>query len=285
MTNPRLVDSVDTNTVINRRSWSSLWTVSRVEFLMATRSRVAWLAITPLLVIALLAALTSRDVVDAASSSPRIGSCALLISMFVSVGVGVAMTDRLVRLHGLGLDELLLALPCRPAMRLVGGFLGSLFAMLAPSAVALLLVGVFVAVIDRDPWAVPSAAVAFLVIVAPAAGLVSVASAVAGLLVPVPLARALTVIGWFWATLFNRSMIPLPTPTGTVLSPLGDYAAAVWWQVAPLWAGRGQPPLLSPQPNPSSAYLNLVVLLAATVALMVAAHFLSLWRARSARSA
>lgn len=285
MTNPRLADTTEAVGVQPHLSWSTLSTVFRFEFLMATRSRVAWLAISPLLLIALLAALTSHDVLDSASSAPRIGSCALLISMFVSLGVGVAMTDRLVRFHGLGLDELMLALPCRPAVRLVGGFLGSLVAMLAPSAAALILVGVVLTLVDRDPWAVPSAALAFLIVVAPAAALVGVASAVAGLLMPVPLARALTVIGWFWATLFNRSLIPIPTPTGTVLSPLGDYAAAAWWQVTPLWAGRGQPPLLSPDPAPASATINLLVVIAATVILVAVAHGLAMMRARSAKSA
>lgn len=285
MTNPRLAETTDKATVHPHQAWSTLPTVFRFEFLMATRSRVAWLAISPLLLIALLAALTSQDVLNSASSAPRIGSCALLISMFVSLGVGVAMTDRLVRVHGLGLDELMLALPCRPAVRLIGGFLGNLAAMLAPSAAALILIGVVFAVVDRDPWAVPSAAMAFLIIVAPAAALVSVASALGGLLMPVPLARALTVIAWFWATLFNRSLIPIPTPTGTLLSPLGDYAAAAWWQVTPLWAGRGEPPLISPDPTPASAGTNLLIIGAATVILVAAAHGISMLRARSTKSA
>lgn len=285
MTNPRLTDSTAGTTLNSIRPWSSFTTVYKYELLMTIRSRIAWLAITPLLVVALLAALTSRDVIGEGSAATKVGSCAILISVFVSVGVGVAMTDRLVRLHGLGLDELMLALPCRPVIRFIGGFLGNLSALLTPSAAALTLIGLFVAVTSRDARAVPSAALAFLVIVAPAAALVSMASALSGMLMPLPLARAITVIGWFWATLFNRAMIPLPTPTGTVFSPLGDYAAAAWWNVTPLWAGRGQPPILSPDPNPYTAAVNLAVVLATTVALGAAAHSLSVWRSRSPKSA
>lgn len=285
MTSPRLTDRTGKTTVSPGRPWTSFTTVYKYELLMTTRSRIAWLAITPLLLVALLAALTSEDVIGDGSAATRVGSCAVLISVFVSVGVGVAMTDRLVRLHGLGLDELMLALPCRPLVRFVGGFLGNISALLAPSAVALILIGGFVAVTSRDPRALPSAALAFLVIVAPAAGLISMASALAGMLLPIPLARALTVIAWFWATLFNQSMIPLPTPTGTVFSPLGDYAAAAWWNVTPLWAGRGQPPMLSPDPNPSTAIINVAVVVAVTVALGATAYGLSVWRTHSPKSA
>lgn len=256
-----------------------LLVVSKLEFVMMTRSRVAWMAVLPLLAISGLAAMTSRDVLDAPSASSRIGTWALLISMFATVGAGVAMSDRLVRTHGMGLDELLTSLPCPGGARLFGGLFGAIAATLVPAALTMGAVGIGCAVIDHDVTAVASAAAAFAIVIVPSAIFLSSLAALGGLVAPLPLVRALTVIAWFWMTLFNRNMIPLPSPTGTLFSPLGDYATSAFWGVSPIWAGRGAPQVLSPAPTEFAVMLNLAIILLMTVVALVIAYFVARWRA------
>lgn len=91
-----------------------------------------------------------------------------------------------------------------------------------------------------------------------------------GLLLPLPLARILVLVIWVWATIFNSSIIPLPTITGTVLSPLGDYAAAGW-----LGADRFEPAgaaALSPATTAGTAALSIVALLGMSAVLFALAR-------------
>lgn len=256
-------------------------TVAATEFRMAARSRVAWLSVVPLLVVSCLAAVASQEVISG-PSAVRIGTCALLTNMFVTLGIGVALADRLVRTHGLGLDELLTALPAAPFARLLGGLAGSLAAALAPVLGVLCGVGAVASVVDRNAFALPSAVAAFVVIVLPGALLMSVAASAAGLVLPLPAVRVTMIVVWFWATLFNRSMIPLPTPTGTLFSPLGDYAATAWWGVSPVWAGRGNPVWLSPATTPAAAAANVLAVLGVTAVLLLVAWRLSAWKRQRA---
>ncbi len=261
--------------------WQVLRAATAMEFLMAARSRATWVAVVPLLMFVVIALLLPGSNQAVLSPAQRIANLALFINVIVLIGVCVAMTGKLMHVHRLGLEEALRALPARPAIRLLGGLAGSLSAMLLAPAMVLLLAGMLSAVKESDPGLVLSAIAAFLVIVMPAAAFGAVASALAGLLMPVPLARVLSVAGWYWMTMFNRWMFPLPSPVGTVFSPLGDYAAAAWWQTERLRAGLGKPEFLSPDTATSSAIVNLAVIFTLTAILTIAAYYTSSWRCRS----
>lgn len=252
---------------------------SRYEFLMATRSRLSWIAVTPLLFVACLASLTSHDAI-VGTVAQRVATWAILTNMLASLGVGVAMTDRLARTQGLGLDELLETFPTPSAARRLGSFAGSLAATLTPLALTLALVGVVVAVLAGEPLAVPSAIAAFLVVVLPGALLLSAFAVTAGLVLPLAAGRVLVVAVWFWATLLNTHLIPVPTVTGTVLSPLGDYPAAAWWGTDALWAGRGSPAAISPPVSTAAATTNVVAVIAVAMVLLAVAERLASRRRR-----
>lgn len=95
-------------------------------------------------------------------------------------------------------------------------------------------------------------------------------AATTGPVLPVVVVRVLVVGGWSWATLFNPHIIPLPSITGTVLSPLGDYAAHALLGAPVIWAWHGIG-VLSPPPSPAAALVNVAVLLGVTACSFLAA--------------
>lgn len=106
----------------------------------------------------------------------------------------------------------------------------------------------------------------------PAALLTTVFAATSALIMPAPMARVLTVLVWFWATVFSPNLVPLPTPTGTLLSPLGDYVSVGWLHGAVVWAGRGAPEALSPAPTAATAALSLALILLLAAGLFAVAR-------------
>jgi ABC-2 type transport system permease protein len=245
------------------------------EFRMAARGRVLWLAVLPLLALAVLLALTSPRLRDAVSASAEVGTWALLVNAVTTVGLGVALADRFSRMRGLGLAELLDATPTSRAARMAGTLAGSLAAALVPAVALMVLVGAVVAVTRRDAGAVGWALIAVVTIILPGALLLATFAATAGLVLPLPVARVLTVLVWFWCTLVNQSLLPLPTATGTLFSPLGDYVSAGWLHTETLWAGRGHPDFLSPAASGGAAALNLILLLAVVAALFTGARLIT----------
>lgn len=238
------------------------------EFRMAARRKVLWIAILPLLAIATLICFTSARVSELDTVSGKAGAWAVLVNIFIGVGLGVGLADRFVRTHRFGLAEVLAATPTGLGTRMLGVLCGSVAAGLVPVAAVLVVV---MPLSLRQPSAIPTGMfwglVALLIAILPAVLLITMISATAGLVMPVPLARVLAVLLWFWSTIFSASIVPLPTPTGTLLSPLGDYVAVGWLQGPVLWAGRGVPELLSPPATALTATLNLFVILALTAVL------------------
>lgn len=248
----------------------------RYEFRMATRTRVLWLAAVPLLALAALFSLVSPHPADS-SSSQLIASWALMVNLIATLGPGVALADRFARDRALGLTDLLAATPANTTVRMAGTLVGSLAAALAPAAVLLLGVGVAVAGVRRDPAALGWALVALVGVVLPAALQLVTFAAAAGSLLPVPFARVATVFVWLWATVLNTRLIPVPTITGTLLSPLGDYVTFGWLHGDRLWAGRGWS-VLSPSPTALTALLNIAAVLAVAGVFFTAARLIAAQR-------
>lgn len=246
----------------------------RYEFVMAARGRVLWLASIPLLLLAVLISLVSPA---PGSVDARIASWALSINLVATLGPGVALADRFARLRAPGLGDLLKSTPASTSVRMTGVLAGSLAAALVPAAVLLLLVGTVIAVIEREPVAMAWSAVAFGAVVLPAVLVLVTFAAAAGTVMPVPFARVAAVLGWFWATIWNTDLIPAPTITGTVLSPLGDYVTAGWMHGSVLWAGRGTPGI-SPAPTAEAAWVNLAVLFVLSTIFFGIARAVTAWR-------
>ncbi len=242
----------------------------RYEMLMAARGRVLWLAVLPLLALAVFFDATSPSLSSVGSVSGRLAAWTVGINLFATLGIGVALADRFARTARPGLPDVLDATGARVGPRMLASLLGPLAVALAPVALAVLGLGGYVAVDRGDPAALGWSAAAFTAIVVPAALVTAAFAAAAGLLLPVPIARALVLLGWGWATILRSGLLPVPTLAGSVLSPLGDYAAAAW-----LDAPRFEPTagaLLSPPATAATALLSIAALLATATALFLIAR-------------
>ncbi|MGW4383342.1 hypothetical protein [Kitasatospora sp. NPDC004531] len=251
---------------------SALAVTARYEFRMATRAKVLWFAVLPLLGIATLVLITSPRIGAEDSATAKVAGWAVVLNLVTTVGLGVALADRFVRIRGLGLTELLESTPASTTGRMAGTLLGSLAAALAPVALLMVVAGGWFAVADRSPAALGWAVVAFLTVIVPGALLLSTFSSSAALWVPLPVARVLSALLWFWLTAFSSSVVPTPSPTGTLFSPLGDYVANGWMGATRIWAGRGHPRGLSPHPSAGWAVANLAAVLLLTAVLFAIAR-------------
>ncbi len=245
------------------------------EFRMAVRGRVLWICLLPLLGLAILLVLTSPRASGLSSASAKVGVWAVLINVLATAGIGVAMADRVGRVRQLGLADLMAAMPVTYTQRLAGTMAGAIAAALAPVAAVMLTVGIVVGIVDGDPAAPLWAILAFCTVIVPGTAALSTFATALGSVVPLAAARVVVVLVWLWATLFSTRIVPLPTVTGTVLSPLGDYVAVGWLHADRIWAGQGRPALVSPQATGLSATVSLFLLLAITCLLFAATRVLA----------
>jgi ABC-2 type transport system permease protein len=261
------------------RTTELLWSI-RYEVLMAARRRAVWAAVLPLVALTLLLAFTSPVVTGASDPVTRVGVTAVLVNSFCTLGLALALTDRLRRnLEARGMPELLAATPAGRLPRVMGTLLGPLLTALAPVAALLLAYGAFLSLTAGSGRPLAAAVAALGTAVLPAAALAAAAAGLLGVLMPVAAARAVTVVLWLWATNFPPRFSPVPTPTGTVLSPLGGYPLAAWAGAPDIWAARGAAGPLRPDITTTSALLNLALVLLTAAA----CHALCLLTARLRR--
>ncbi|GAA2978669.1 hypothetical protein [Actinokineospora diospyrosa] len=260
-------------------TWSALRGSAWYEARMAARGRVLWLSLAPLTALAVLLALSSPAVMGVADPAGRVGTAVLVVTTFAVVGVGVALAGRLTQHTRPGLADLLDTTPARRTTRMSGVLAGALGVALAPVFLVVLLLGAVVAVQAGQVSPLVVAVVGALTVVLPAAVAITAFACLLGLLLPVALARVLVVAAWFWATQLSPAVVPIPTPTGTVLSPLGGYQAVAWLGARGIWADRDQSGPLSPAASSGTAVLNLVLVLACAVLFFLAARVVVAWRA------
>ncbi|MFF9814344.1 hypothetical protein [Streptomyces sp. NPDC014006] len=245
----------------------------RYEALMAARRRTVWAAVLPLAALSLLLALTSPVVTAAADPATRVGAAAVLVNTFCALGLALATTDLPRRgLRTRGMPELLTATPTGRLSRSTGALLGPLLTALAPIAALLLVYGAVLALAHADARPLAAALTALVTAVVPAALAATALAGLLGLLMPVAAARAVLVAVWLWATQFPPRFSPLPTPTGTVLSPLGGYPLVAWADAPSVWAARDGAGPLRPDATGTSACLNLALVLLTAVVCHVLGH-------------
>ncbi|MFT7835908.1 hypothetical protein Q5530_07135 [Saccharothrix sp. BKS2] len=232
----------------------------RYEVRMALRGRVIWLSLVPLTLLALLLAVVSPAMGELGPKG-RVGYTVIVVNTFATLGIGVFLSGRLAQHHHPALAELLNTTPSGVTTRMTGVLTGALAVAVLPLACVLALVGVFEGLRAGSPVPVAAGLLGVLVVILPAAVVITTFATLLGLLLPVALARVLVVAAWFWATHLDPGLVPLPGPTGTVLSPLGGYPAAVWLDGDGVFADRGSTGVLSPLPDSGSAVLNVVLVL------------------------
>ncbi|MET9431093.1 MULTISPECIES: hypothetical protein [unclassified Streptomyces] len=252
-----------------------LWTL-RYEALMAARRKVVWGAVLPLALLSLLLAATSPVVTGHGDPAARTGAAAVLVNTLCTLGVGLALADRLRRdIEARGMPELLAATPARPLPRTTGALAGALLTALGPIAALFLLYAAVVAATSGTLTPLGSAAVALTTAVLPAALLVTALAGLLGVLLPVAAARAVTVVLWLWACHFPPTFSPLPTATGTVLSPLGGYALVAWAHAPHVWATRQGTGALRPAVSDTTALLNIALVLAMAAVCYALGHLVA----------
>ncbi|MFF3224758.1 hypothetical protein ACFYV7_18355 [Nocardia suismassiliense] len=248
---------------------SVLGATIRYEALLVLRHRVVWLSLIPLCALIMLLGGFPRGR-DRADEIAAIGDTALLVNFLGSAGVAVVLADRLAAQHRPGLRELFAATPADGRTRSVGLVLGPWLVASVPGALILLVMGLWSAISSGGPAPLAAAVIGLVTIVAPGSLLLTMLANVASLLLPSVVVRVLVVPCWYWATLLTP-LVPIPTVTGTVLSPLGGYQAAQWLNVALPQQGGGW---LHPAAGAGYAALALALTLVTTALAFLAGHVL-----------
>ena len=198
----------------------------RYEFLMQIRKRSLWIST------ALLAALISftqgdrgpRILPADASAREVMTGWALVLSILLPLGFGMVLADRLVRDRRLGVSRLLDSFPTGAPALVAGKYVGSVAATAVPGLVAMLLAAGFEFANRRDPpcWCGRSSRSRSSCCPVWRSSPRSRSSC--PLVLTAPLFRVLFVGYWFWGNMLSPAW--LPSLTGTLLTPIGDYAAS-----------------------------------------------------------
>ncbi|WP_280446000.1 hypothetical protein [Nocardia brasiliensis] len=212
------------------RSLGALGATVRYEALLSFRHRAVWLSLLPL--VALIMVLGEFPYGrNRTSDIAAVGETALLINFLGSLGIAIVLADRLAGQRRPGLRELFGATPAGGLARTAGLILGPWLIASVPATVVLVSMGGWLAITSGGPGPLGAAVIGVLTVVAPGSLLLTMLANVAALLLPSAVARVLLVPFWYWATLLTP-LLPIPTPARTVLSPVGDYQAAQWLEVA-----------------------------------------------------
>lgn len=240
---------------------SELLAVGRYEFRMQVRKRSLWLA---MLLLAAVIALTQGDrgprYTEAGAPAREVmAGWALLFGIVVPIGFGMVLADRLVRDRRLGTTALLESLPVGPRVLLAGKYLGGLASSALPGLLAMLVAGGYETVHRGDPLMLAWAVLAFGLIMLPGLAFVAGFALVSPLVISAPLFRVLFVGYWFWGNMLPPEF--LPSLSGTLLSPIGDYPVSWLIGETALYAGvPGWLSFLRPAPSGVSVLVSVVLL-------------------------
>ncbi|PSL00223.1 ABC-2 type transport system permease protein [Murinocardiopsis flavida] len=245
----------------------------RYEARMAIRQRALWYAVVPLALLALAA--SWHPPAEIADPVRHVGGATLVTGLLCTFGIGVVLADRVARGLGPGMGDLIAAAPCPAWTRLPAVLAASLGVALAVPLLVVLVCAVPAAVADGGARPLAAAAAAFATVLVPGAAALAALACLLGLVLPMALARIATAGIWLWSTIASPQLLPMPTPTGTLLSPVGGYPAAAWFGERSVWADRGLPGLLSPAPGTGTALANLAVLAAFTALFLTLAGLIA----------
>jgi len=187
-----------------------------------------------------------------------------MVMLFLPIGFGCLLADRLVRDDQLNVRQVLDATPGGLGGRLAGKYVGACLAGAIPVVGVYLLLALAYVVRRGEP-----AALAFLpaitgAVLVPALLFVGAFAMLCPLVMPAPLFRVLFVGYWFWTHLVHPAL--MPTLNGTLFNPINGYAMDVFFH-STQGDLAGEVPgatlnLLRPAPTTATALLSLAVLLA-----------------------
>ena len=214
---------------------SELGGAFRAEFLMQIRRASVWVTIglLGLIIFALwygFAAVSlhphfnsEQHIWEPASQSDAILGWAQLLAMFLPLGVGLVLADRLARDRRLHVDEILATQPGSLGARLAGKWLGSTLATFVP--VALIYAAVVFYIVTQAPGlgGLALALAAFAAILLPGMLFVAGFSVAIPAVMKTPVYQFLFTGYWFWANLMSPK-IGIPSVVSTMLNAAGPWA-------------------------------------------------------------
>jgi ABC-2 type transport system permease protein len=145
------------------------------------------------------------------------------MAMFVPLGVGLLLADRLARDSRLRVDELFNGAPGSSAARLTGKFAGSTLATLTPIFVFYFGLVVYMMGQASTATLLPPAVALFAAVILPGSLFVAGFSISLPVILRVPVYQFLFTGYWFWANLMSPR-IGIPSIVGTMLNAAGPWA-------------------------------------------------------------
>lgn len=212
---------------------------ARYEFKMQSRRKAVWISLPLLGLLAFTGEAAPWDQPVDAPLVVVVVTWAMVLQLFMPLGIGCLLSNRLTRDGHTGVRDLLETLPAHPFGRLVGKFLGSTLATIVPMFL-FYCAGVAYVVADRgDLFAVPLALAAFTAINLPGLLFVGAFSVSVPVLVWGPLYGVLFVGYWFWGNLLP-DYAGIPSLTGTWLTPVGEYMISGFFGVEGLYVAQAK---------------------------------------------
>jgi hypothetical protein len=253
---------------------STLAGAARYEFRMQIRRWSMWVIDLALgLIMARILASLLSHVEHGVSPHDAVLYWVTSVQIFLPLGFGVMLADRLVRDQRLRTQELFVTTPSPDGARLLGKYFGCMLATGTPLALIYFGGVAAIAVKLHAPGALALGVGTFAAVVVPGLVFVGAFSLACPLVMPVPVYQFLFIGYWFWGNLLNPGF-GIPTLSETVLTPLGHYRAFGFF---------GSPAGTSPRglrftPTLASAIASTLLMLVVPVLPLVAAWGLQRWR-------
>ena len=207
------------------KAYNGLAGAVRYEFLMQVRRPALWIVVAVFCLSFGVVTLTPWGPLSFGLTLPQtVANWALSVQFLHPVAVGVLLADRVPRDGRTRVSELLETLPASPAGRFFGKYLGSTLATLVPLVLVYAAGLLYVLLDTADPMVVPLGVAAFLTVNLPGLLFVAAFSVSSTVVLWIPLYQFLFVGYWFWGNLVSPPFF-VPTLSGTILMPIGDFMA------------------------------------------------------------
>ncbi|HLX56218.1 MAG TPA: hypothetical protein VKR83_04270 [Ktedonobacteraceae bacterium] len=260
--------------------FSTFWGVLRYEFRMQIHRRALWIPfgffLLVLLGILLIAPPKLRDELLQVSHYPMrdvVINWTNQLNSVLPILFGVLLADRLPRDRKTRVEELLTTLPVPLSLRLTGKYLGTVLATMMP--IFLIYFGgiLYMLISTGNFMSLLWALAAFASVMLPGLLFIGAFSLACPLFIWTPVYQFLFVGYWFWGNLFPPGTA-IPTLSGTILTPIGGYAASAFFQ-AQFLANTGNQ---IPPATVSQGISSIALLLVISVLVLLTLSGLMQWR-------
>lgn len=214
--------------------WGGVAGATRYEFWMQWRRKALWISLLVFLALSYqpfnfmcfpyLSIYMDPACFRDLAPEQLIGRWSLVVQFWMPVALGILLADRLPRDRRTGARELLDTFPAAPGGRLLGKYLGTTLAALFPVFLVHTAGVLYFAAARGEPAILLLGLAAFATVNLPGFLFVAAFSITCTTVLWVPLYQFLFVGYWFWGNLLNP-VGPIPTLSGTWLTPVGGYAA------------------------------------------------------------